>query len=92
MVVLLMSLMLFGLVVGTLCLGGAGNKSAYVASQTTYWVYAAISFAIGVVALLVMLYLAYAWSCACMKRASPCATPPRRGRSSSACAPPPSCY
>lgn len=90
--VVLVSMMLFALALGTVCLfiaQGPNPPSSYVKSTTTYWVYGSISFAIGVVMLLVLLYLAYAWSCMCSS-AQPVTG--RRGRSSSACARPvPAC-
>lgn len=90
--VMIISFLLFGLIVGTICLKLTGNQSTYLTSHTTYYTYAAISFTIGVVMLLVLLYLAYAWSCACAVKA-PCGPtptcPPKRARN--ACAPA-SCY
>lgn len=88
--VILLSLLLMGLVVGTVCIKLAGNTSSYATSTTTYWVYGAIAFAISVVMLLVLLYLGYAWSCACGKPACPpknvSSCPPKR-QSRNACAP-----
>lgn len=63
--VILISLLLLGLIVGSECIAAAGNRSAYVTSSTTWWVYAAIAFAIAIIMLLILLYLGYAWSCAC---------------------------
>lgn len=70
--VVLISLMLFGLIVATLCytwaVARAGTTApAYITSATTWWTYMALAIAIGVIMLLVLLYLAYAWSCACAK-------------------------
>jgi multisubunit Na+/H+ antiporter MnhB subunit len=85
--VILLSLLLFGLIVGTLCLKNAQTTSAsqYVTSTTTYWVYAAIAFAIGVIMLLILLYLGYAWSCACGKKMDPCAKPKKPSCAPSSC-------
>jgi amino acid transporter len=93
MAVILVAFLLMGLIVGSLCLFHAytARNSAtvptYFTSQTTWWVYGSIAFAIGVVMLLVLLYLGYAWSCACKAAMPSC--PPKKVRNSCA---PSACY
>lgn len=67
---ILVSIMLLSLVVGTCCLrltepvAGSPPASAYT-GPTTFWVYAAVSWAVTFVTMIILLYGTYCWaSCA----------------------------
>lgn len=81
-------LFLYGLVLGTVCLRvvglGAGNSAQltnqYVTSDNVYWTYGAIAFAAAAVALVLLIYLAYKYSCDMKAMACGTSGPKRKGR------------